>query len=119
MTVKLDTYTFSPKPQITIGSQADLADQQKYGGGTTKDYTGCGPIIIKLEGELTGANRYTDRDALMAILTAGAKVDFYADDITYGSVGSPKSVWVKGYEFAHASGEPDPVPFTILLEEET
>jgi len=119
MTVKLGTYTFSNEPSVSIGGEAELAEKKLLFGGTTKDYTGAKTIVITLEGELTGANRYTDRDTLMAILTAGSKVDFYADTIGYGSAASPKQVWVKGYNFIHTRGEPMKVPFQIILEEET
>ena len=119
MTVKLDAYEFDPAPSISIGSEAELAEKKILFGGTTKEYTGVKVILITLEGQLTGANRYTDRNALMAIISGGVKVNFYADTITYGSVGSPKSVWVRGYNFIHTRGDPNVVPFQIILEVET
>ena len=120
MTVKLDAFTFPIKPGVNMGSEAELAEKKLFLGGTTKEYTGRAPIFITLIGELTGASCYTNRDTLMELLrTKKEKVEFYADDISYGSSGSPISVWIRGYNFNHPVGESNSVGFQIILEEET
>lgn len=119
MTVKLGSHTFENEPSVEIGTDALLAAQQKHGGGQKKDYAGQGVIAIKLEGKLTGANKFTDRDALLALISGGSTIDFYADAIEYGSLGSPKSVWVKAIKFVHTVGTPRKIPYVIMLEEET
>ena len=120
MTVKLDTFTFPIKPGVTIGSEAELAEKKLFLGGTTKEYTGLAPIFITLEGEFVDSDCYTDRDTLMAILrNKKEKVEFYADDIYYGSAGSPITVWMRGYNFSQPRGEKESVSYQIILEEET
>jgi hypothetical protein len=120
MTVQLDTFTFPIKPGVTIGSEVELAEKKLFLGGTTKEYTGRAPIFITLEGEFVDVNCYTDRDTLMALIAEKKeKIDFYADDIDYGSSGTPKSVWIRGFNFTQPRGEKDSVSFQIILEEET
>ncbi len=119
MTTKLADHTFSPMPSISIGSEVELAEKKILFGGTTMEQTGVKAVLISIEGELTGENRYTERDTLMAILTGATKVNFYSDTISYGSVGSPKSVWVRGYNFVHIKGSPNGIPFQIIMELES
>lgn len=119
MTVKLSTFTFVNEPQIDVGIDEDLADKRKFGGGTTFDGVGHGALKITLSGMLTGANAHSDRDTLIGLLKGDAKVDFYADTIGYGSIESPKSVWIKSMGFNHPVGKLNQVPYTIVLLEET
>ena len=119
MTVKLGSYTFVNEPQVDFGLDASLAEKKKFGGGTTFDCSGHGALTITLTGMLTGDTCYTDRDTLLGLLKAGSKVDFYADTISYGSVGFPKSVWIRSMNFNHPVGKVKQVPYTIVLAEET
>ena len=119
MTTKLGTYTFVNEPEIDFSLNASIVERQKYVGGAGLDYTGNGPLKIVLKGILTGDNCYTDRGTLIAMLKAGNKVDFYSEAISYGSAGSPKSVYVDSMSFGHPVGKLKQVPFTIGLEEET
>lgn len=119
MTVKLGAFDFVNEPQIDFGLDADLAGKEKFGGGTTYDHTGNSGLTITLTGKLTGANAHSDRDALIGLLKAGSKVDFYADTVGYGSAGSPKSVWIRKMSFGHPVGKLNQVPYTIVLVEET
>ena len=119
MTVKLSSYTFVNEPEIDFDVKAELADKFKFGSGTTLDYTGISSLKITLAGKLTGANAHADRDTLIGLLKGGVKVDFYADTIGYGSVASPKSVWIKKMSFGHPVGKLNQVPYTITLLEET
>ena len=119
MTVKLSTYTFVNEPQIDFDIDAKLSEKPKFGGGTTRDYTGHSDLAITLSGRLTGSNCYSDRDTLIGLLKDGSKVNFYADTIGYGSAGSPKSVWIRKMSFGHPVGKLNQVPYTIVLVEET
>ena len=119
MTTSLDGYEFNPEPEVTFGSEAEYEKQAGLFQGTTLQFTGYAPILITIDGELTGANCYTDRDTLMAKLAVGAKMDFYSDTISYGTSGSPKQVIVRGYNFFHPIGYSNSVPFQIILELET
>lgn len=119
MTVKLGGYVFDPEPEIVFDLEADLAERQKYGGGATLSYVGHGSLRITLTGRLTGANRYSDRDTLLGLLKSGAKQEFYADTIGYGSETSPKHVWIERMSFSHVAGKPGAVGYTIILREET
>jgi len=119
MTVKLGSYTFANEPQIDFDLDAKLSEKPKFGGGTTRDYTGHGDLRITLAGKLTGSSCYSDRDTLLGLLKGGAKVDFYADTVGYGSAGSPRSVWIRKMGFGHPVGRHRQVPFTITLVEET
>jgi len=55
----------------------------------------------------------------MADLKRGDKVDFCSEAISYGTPGSPKSVYIRDMSFGHPVGRVKQVPFTISLEEET
>jgi len=119
MTTKLGAYTFVNEPEIDFSLNAAIVERQKYAGGTGLDYAGHGPLKIVLKGVLTGSNCYTDRDTLIGMLKAGNKVDFYSEAISYGSPGSPKSVYVEDMSFGHPVGKLNQVPFTISLKEES
>jgi hypothetical protein len=119
MTTKLGTYTFVNEPEIDFGINAAIVERQKYAGGTGLDYAGHGPLNIVLKGILTGDNCYTDRGTLITMLKTGNKVDFCSEAISYGTPGSPKSVYIRDMSFGHPVGRVKQVPFTISLEEET
>ena len=119
MTVKLGSYVFDPEPEIVFDLEADLAERAKYGGGATLSYVGHGPLRITLTGRLTGVNRYADRDTLLGLLKSGAKQEFYADTIGYGSATEPRQVWIERMSFSHVAGKPGAVGYTIVLREET
>lgn len=117
MTVSLGGYDFDPMPEVVLGSEAEYAKQPTFLGGTGLEFTGYMPILITLDGELTGVDCYTDRDTLIDLLTGGVELEFYADTINYGSAGSPKLVTIKSYNFVHEKGVgQDNVPFQIVLE---
>ncbi len=119
MTVKLGSYVFAAEPEILFELEADLAERRRYGGGTTLSHVGVGALRITLTGRLTGPNRYADRDTLISLLKSGAKQEFYADTIGYGSADSPKQVWIERMSFSHIAGKPQQVAYTIILREET
>ena len=119
MTTKLGSYTFVNEPEIDFGINAAIVERKKYAGGTGLDYAGHGPLNIVLKGILTGDNCYTDRDTLIALLKAGNEVDFYSEAISYGTSGSPKSVYIRDMSFGHPVGKIKQVPFTINIAEES
>jgi len=119
LTVKLGGYVFAAEPEILFELEADLAERRRYGGGTTLSHVGVGALRITLIGRLTGPNRYADRDTLLGLLKSGAKQEFYADTIGYGSADSPKQVWIERMSFSHIAGKPRAVGYTIILREET
>ena len=55
----------------------------------------------------------------MDMVTSGEKLEFYSDTISYGSSGSPKEVYIRGYNFVHSIGVEHKVPFQIILELDT
>jgi len=119
MTTKLDTFTFPIEPEIRFEREHSVARKEvlkKF--GTTKEWMGAGSLRISLNGRLSGANCYTDRDSILNLFaTKNTTVSFCSDTIGFGSAGSPKTVWLLNCVFMHPRGAKNIVDYTITLEE--
>jgi len=120
MTTKLDTFTFTIEPEIRFEREHNIARKdvlKKF--GTTKEWMGASSLRMILNGRLSGANCYTDRDSLLNLFaTKNTTVSFYSDAIGFGSAGSPKTVWLVNCVFIHPRGAKNIIDYTITLEEE-
>jgi len=120
MTTKLDIFIFLVEPDIRFEREHNVAHKEvlkKF--GTSKEWMGAGSLRITLTGRLGGANCYTDRDSLLNLFaTKNTTVSFYSDTIGFGSVGSPKTVWLVNCVFIHPRGAKNIVDYTIALEED-
>ena len=120
MTTLLGTHTFDVEPAIDFSIQAKLSEKQLAKAGQKRQYTGHGDLKITLTGSLEGVDCYTDRDTIITdMVKLGGKVMFYSDTISHGALGSPKYVWVEGFDCHHPEGIPNYLEFTISLVEET
>jgi len=120
MTTKLDTFTFPIEPEIRFEREHTVARKEvlkKF--GTAKEWMGASSLRIVLSGRFSGANCYTDRDGVLSLFaTKNAAVGFYSDTISFGSAGSPKTVWLISYVFVHPRGAKNIVDYTVTLEED-
>lgn len=119
MTTKVGSFTFiDPQPLVTLGGQQVVEKKQKLFSGTTMDSIAIDVIQITLEGKLMGVDKFTHRDSLIAQLSGGTSVDYYSTDISYGTPGSPKTVFVKSFAFVHPTGGQE-IQYEITLLEAT
>ena len=119
MTVHLGGFDFPNAPRVEMEDEAELRGMPLFGSGEAQNYTGHMKSQIILKGKLTGVDCYTDRDTLRALPAGGTKVNFYATEISFGSLVSPKLVWVRTTKFIHPVGVINQVDFIITIEEDT
>lgn len=119
MVTVIGAHYFSVEPAVDWHIEAELVGQQLAKAGKKRDYAGHGDLMMTLTGSLEGVNCYTDRDTLKEYVSDGVKKQFYSTTISYGTSGSPKSVWMKSLEVHHPQGIPQYVEFIIVLVEET
>lgn len=119
MTTQLGSHSFTVEPSIDGHIEANLKGKQLVKAGRKRQYTGHGDLVLTLTGSLEGVDCYTDRDTIIAYVKGGAKINFYSDTISYGTSGSPKSVWVRSFDWHCPEGIPQYIEFSIVIMEET